>query len=158
MSALASALLLLSHPATVAASSPPQLPCDKPVVMVITGVTHDRARMLAYAHAIADSKLYERLGGYYLNIPRSLARLEGEAPPGHTTLMVRFPCLENAQAFWNSRTYQEDILPLRRNPSAGDYVVDVYPEAPLRDDLVGDVGENAYRTNFPAEKIVQVSE
>lgn len=155
---IAPLLLALQPLPASAAPPPPQSTCDQPVVMVVTGVTHDRERMLAYARAIADSKLYERLGGYYLNVPRSLARLEGDAPPGHTTLLVRFPCLANAQAFWNSRTYQEEILPLRLNPSAGDYVVDVYPEAPLREELVGDVGDNAYRVDFSADGIAQVSE
>ena len=112
--------------------------------------------MLAYGKAIADSKLYEKLGGYYINVPRAVATFEGSPPQGYTTLMVRFPCLANAEAFWNSRTYQEDILPLRQGPSAGDYVVTVYPEAPLRPDMVGKVGDNAYRAEFPAEGIPQI--
>ena len=41
---------------------PPQSTCDQPVVMVVTGVTHERERMLAYARAIADSELYQKLG------------------------------------------------------------------------------------------------
>ncbi len=154
------ALLFAMQPLPPAAPPPPppQLTCDRPVVMVVTGITYDRERMLAYARAIADSELYQKLGGYYLNVPRTLATLEGDAPAGHTTLLVRFPCLENARAFWNSRVYQEEIIPLRQNPSAGDYIVDVYPEAPLREDLVGDVGDNGYRTEFPADGIEQVSE
>jgi hypothetical protein len=63
---------------------------------------------------------------------------------------VRFPCLANAQAFWNSKDYQERIKPLRLNPSAGDYLVTVYPEAPVSADLAGKVGDNAYRATFSA--------
>jgi uncharacterized protein (DUF1330 family) len=130
-------------------------PCDKPVLMVIAGPTRDRERMRAYAKAIADSGLYQRLGGYYLNVPAPIATFEGEPPVGHTTLIVRFPCLANAQAFWNSREYQERIRPLRLNPSAGDYIVTVYPEAPLRPDMAGKVGGAAYRARFDAKTVEQ---
>jgi uncharacterized protein (DUF1330 family) len=141
--------------AALLAASPVE-PCDRPVLMVIAGPTRDRERMRAYAKAIADSGLYQRLGGYYLNVPAPLATFEGEPPVGHTTLVVRFPCLANARAFWNSREYQERIRPLRLNPSAGDYIVTIYPEAPLRPDIAGKVGENAYRERFDASGIEQV--
>ncbi|WFL76358.1 DUF1330 domain-containing protein [Altererythrobacter arenosus] len=137
---------------------PPESTCDQPVLMVVTGTTHDRERMLAYAQAIAASKLYEKLGGYYVNIPAPLANFEGEAEDGHVTLIVRFPCLENARAFWCSRTYQEEIRPLRLDPSAGDYIVRVYPEAPLREDLVGKVGDNGYLAEFYGAAIEQVED
>lgn len=164
---ITAALLLLAQavdPATTPArplaapraAAPSASTCDAPVIMVVAGPTRDRARMLAYGQAIADSKLYHQLGGYYLNQPRAVAQFEGESPPGYTTLMVRFPCLENAQAFWNSEVYQQQILPLRQNPSAGDYFVTVYPEAPLRDDLVGKVGDNGYRAEFDASQVPQV--
>ncbi len=129
--------------------------CDEPVLMVVAGPTHDRARMRAYGEAIARSRLYQQLGGYYINLPRPLATFEGEPPQGYTTLIVRFPCLANAQAFWNSRVYQEEILPLRQNPSAGTYTVTVYPEAPLREDMVGQVGDNGYRGSFDASGVPQ---
>jgi uncharacterized protein (DUF1330 family) len=129
--------------------------CDEPVLMVVAGPTHDRARMLAYGEAIARSGLYHQLGGYYVNVPRALATFEGDAPQGYTTLIVRFPCLANAQAFWNSRVYQQDILPLRLNPSAGTYTVTVYPEAPVREDMVGQVGDNGYRASFDASTVPQ---
>lgn len=138
------------------AAAPSASTCDAPVIMVVAGPTRDRARMLAYGQAIADSKLYQQLGGYYLNAPRAVDRFEGEPPPGYTTLMVRFPCLENARAFWHSEVYQRQILPLRQNPSAGDYFVTVYPEAPLREDLVGKVGDNGYRADFDASQVPQV--
>ncbi|HEV7233246.1 MAG TPA: DUF1330 domain-containing protein [Sphingorhabdus sp.] len=141
-------LLLL---ATAAAATPAVEACDnKPVYMVVAGPTHDRARMQAYAKAIADSQLYQKLGGYYVNAPVPLATFEGEPPKGHATLIVRFPCLANAKAFWYSKVYQETIKPLRLNPSAGDYLVTVYPEIQVRADMVGKVGANGYKTSFGA--------
>lgn len=143
--------------ALAAAAAPAPKVCDnKPVLMVVAGPTHDRARMLAYAKAIAESGLYQKLGGYYVNMPRPLATFEGAPPPGYTTLIVRFPCLANAEAFWNSREYQEKIRPIRLNPSAGDYTVTVYPEAPVREDMAGKVGDNAYRAQFDASGVAQV--
>jgi uncharacterized protein (DUF1330 family) len=137
--------------------APAPLPCEgPPVLMVVAGPTHDGARMRAYAEAIAKSGLYKQLGGYYLNVPRSLATFEGEPAKNHTTLVVRFPCLANAQAFWNSRVYQKEIRRLRLNPPAGDYLVTVYPEAPLRPDMSGKVGDWAYRARFDAASVPQV--
>ncbi|MGP1281553.1 MAG: cupin domain-containing protein [Parasphingopyxis sp.] len=123
-------------------------PCVDPVYMVVAGPTHDRERMMAYGQAIADSQIYDRLGGYYVNSPRAVATFEGDAPPGYTVLIVRFPCLANARTFWNSDVYQNEILPLRRNPSAGDYFVTVYPEIPPRPEMVGKVGEADYLVRF----------
>ncbi len=141
-----------------AAAASPMVACDnKPVLMVVAGPTHDRARMQAYAKAIFDSGLYRKLGGYYLNGPVPLATFEGEPPKGLATLIVRFPCLANAQAFWLSKEYQDKIRPLRLNPSAGDYVVTVYPEIAVRDDLTGKVGNSAYSVRFPADGIAQVA-
>ncbi|WP_298334945.1 DUF1330 domain-containing protein [uncultured Erythrobacter sp.] len=159
--ALAAVVLLLAGPAmaqseTERAGPPPQATCDQPVIMVVTGLTLDRERMGQYARAIAESKIYEELGGYYLNIPRTLEIFDGTEDPRHTTLNVRFPCLENARAFWYSKTYQETILPLRQNPSAGDYSVRVYPEAPLREDMVGKVGDNTFVSEFPADGVEQI--
>jgi uncharacterized protein (DUF1330 family) len=138
-----------------AAAAPPPA-CDKPVIMVVAGPTLDRARMMAYGKAIADSGLYQRLGGYYINVPAPVATFEGAPPKGYTTLMVRFPCLANAKAFWNSKQYQEKIKPLRLNPSAGDYVVTVYPEAPVRADMAGKVAPGGYTAPFSAEGVEQV--
>ena len=148
-------LLLL---AAVTVATPSVDRCDnKPVYMVVAGPTHDRARMQAYAKAIADSQLYQKLGGYYVNAPVPLATFEGAPAKGHATLIVRFPCLANAKAFWYSKVYQEKIKPLRLNPSAGDYLVTVYPEIPLRSDLAGKVGDNSYQVTFNADGIEQVS-
>jgi uncharacterized protein (DUF1330 family) len=150
------ALLIAAAAAQTSVAGAPPAACNAPVIMVVAGPTKDRARMLAYGKAIADSKLYEKLGGYYINVPRAVATFEGNLPKGYSTLIVRFPCLANAQAFWNSRTYQEEILPIRQSPSAGDYIVTVYPEAPLRPDMAGKVGDNGYRAEFSAESIPQV--
>ena len=106
--------------------------CDtEPVIMVVAGPTLDRARMGQYAGAIAKSGLYPEVGGYYLNAPAPVAVFEGDIPDGYVTLMVRFPSLEKAKEFWNSDVYQNEIKPLRLNPSAGDYYVTVYKEADL---------------------------
>jgi uncharacterized protein (DUF1330 family) len=148
-------LLIASAAASAAGPSEP-LRCDgKPVLMVVSGPTHDRDRMLAYGKAIADSGLYKQLGGYYLNSPRPVATFEGAVPANHTTLIVRFPCLANARAFWNSKIYQEKIKPLRLNPSAGDYTVSVYPEVPVRSDLQGKVGNPAYSATFDNRTVEQ---
>ncbi len=131
--------------------------CDEPVIMVVSGPTLDRTRMIAYGKAIADSGLYRQLGGYYINLAFPETIFEGNAPAGYVNLIVRFPCMANARAFWNSKVYQEQIKPLRLNPSAGDYIVAVYPEAPLRADLVGKVGDDAYSAEFGAAGIAQVA-
>ena len=131
--------------------------CDsKPVLMVVYGPTHDRDRMIAYGKAIADSGLYNKLGGYYINAPRPLATFEGTLPPTTSLLIVRFPCLANARAFWFSKDYQQNIKPLRLNPSAGDYVVAVYPEIPVRADIADKVGDNAYHPLFDATAVEQI--
>lgn len=131
-------------------------PCNAPVIMVISGPTHDRARMQAYGKAIADSGLYQKLGGYYVNLAFPQEIFEGSAPTGYVNLIVRFPCMANARAFWFSKEYQERIKPLRQNPSAGDYVVTVYPEAPIRADMIGKVGDNGYKVPFAADGIAQI--
>lgn len=143
---------------TPVATAPDPAVCDnKPVYLVVAGPTHDRARMQAYAKAIAESGLYQKLGAYYINGPIPLETLEGEPPKGYATLIVRFPCRANARAFWFAKDYQERIKPLRLNPSAGDYLVAIYPEVPVRADVAGKVGSNAYTSTFSAEGIAQVA-
>ena len=149
-------LSLLALAVAPDAAAPP--PCTKPVYMVVAGPTHDRARMQAYAKAIFDSGLYQQLGGYYINSPAPVATFEGAAPANHAMLIVRFPCLANARAFWYSKTYQETIKPLRLDPSAGDYIVTVYPEIPVRPDMVGKVGDEAYKVPFDGTDVEQVSD
>jgi len=106
--------------------------CDgKPVIMVVRGNIHDYGRLRAYGQALAASGLYPELGGYYLNAPRAIEVFEGDAPKNESILMVRFPCLAHARAFWNSRAYQDDVRPRRLDPSAGDFTVTVYDEIPV---------------------------
>lgn len=131
--------------------------CDnKPVLMIVSGPTHDRARMLAYGKAIADSGLYKKLGGYYVAAGRPVDVFEGTPPANHSTIVVRFPCLANARAFWNSRDYQEKIRPMRLSPSAGDYLVTVHAEVPVREDMAGKVGDAKYRATFDPAQVEQV--
>lgn len=119
--------------------------CDgKPVIMVVRGPVHDRARLARYAAAIRASGLYPILGGYYLNAPRAVAVFEGAPAANDSLLMVRFPCLAHARAFWYSRAYQEQVMPVRRDPDAGTFTVTVYPEAPLPDYMAGRVQPGGY--------------
>ena len=142
------AAALLAAPAT---ASPQPLPCDgKPVIMVVRGLIHDRERLRGYAQALAASGLYPQLGGYYLNAPRAIEVFEGTVPAHESILMVRFPCLAHARAFWNSRAYQEGVVPARRNPSAGDFTVSVYPEAAVPAYMAGRVTPPAYTPPAPA--------
>jgi uncharacterized protein (DUF1330 family) len=128
------ALTLIAAPAAAQVQTPnlPMPACDnKPVYMVVDGLTLDRERMGAYARELQSSGLYPTLGGYYVNTLKPITMFEGTLPANHSTLIVRFPCLAHARAFWYSKTYQERIRPLRLNPSAGDYSVAVYAEAEL---------------------------
>ncbi len=112
--------------------------CDnRPVIMVVSGLIHDRARMAVYAKAIRDSGLYPILGGYYLNNPRSVATFEGTPPENATTLIVRFPCFAHARSFWYAKIYQEKIIPERMNPAAGTFTVTVYEENPVPPYMAG---------------------
>ncbi|MEL6876866.1 MAG: DUF1330 domain-containing protein [Pseudomonadota bacterium] len=148
--------LLLQGVAPGAAPPPPASTCDAPVYMVVEGRTLDRDRMMAYGQAIAQSEIYQKLGGYYVTIPRPLELFEGDVPPDYVNLTVRFPCIENARAFWNSQVYQEEILPIRQNPSAGDYTVSIYAEAPLREDMVGKMGDARFIADFASHGVPQV--
>lgn len=133
--------------------------CDQqPVYMVVSGLTLDVQRMNAYGQAIRESGLYAQLGGYYINLPRPVAVFEGEVADNHVSLMVRFPCLANARAFWYSQVYQQQIRPLRLNPSAGDYTVTVYREGTLPDYLQGAVGSADYQRQFDASGIIQAED
>ena len=133
--------------------------CNKPVYMLVTGITHDRERMMAYVQAISETDLYQRLGGYYVTMPKPIAYLEGEEKDGYVSLVVRFPCRENAEAFWNSRTYQEEILPIRLgDPPAADYTITLHTEAPWQARLEGKVGKADYRHDFANHGVEQIGE
>lgn len=120
--------------------------CDgeTPVIMVVAGRTLDRAQMGKYAQALAQSGLYPKAKGYYLNNPRPIRHLEGNPHADDVALMVRFPSECAVLSFWNSDEYQNNVKPLRLNPRAGDYVVTVYAETALPSYMDGLVSDNAY--------------
>ena len=120
--------------------------CDgeTPVIMVVAGRTLDRAQMGKYAQALAQSGLYPKARGYYLNNPRPIRHLEGNPHADDVALMVRFPSECAALTFWNSDEYQNNVKPLRLNPRAGDYIVTLYSETALPSYMDGLVADNAY--------------
>jgi uncharacterized protein (DUF1330 family) len=125
-------MIVLFALATVTAPAAPTAPpdpakCDnRPVIMMVEGAIKDAQRLRVYAEAIRASGLYQKLGGYYLLNPRPVAVFEGVSPAQRSIIAVHFPCFAHARAFWNSREYQEKIVPLRSNPPAGDFVVTVH--------------------------------
>ncbi len=125
-------------------------PCD-PVIMVIAGETLDAERMAAYSAALERSGLYPALGGYYLNAPRPVAVFEGDPPEDYVSLMVRFPSLEAARAFWADPVYQSEVKPLRLSPPAGDYTVTVYREIDAPDYMTGRLAAGGYARCGPDE-------
>lgn len=137
------------------AAAPLDDTCDEPVLLVVSGAVRDAARMQAYAKAVAASGLYQQLGGYELAAARPVDLLEGSAQL--TTVVVRFPCRANALAFWHSQTYQGQLKALRLNPAAADLTVAIYPEAALRPDMVGKLGDNTYSASFDAAVVPQAS-
>lgn len=142
-------LALALHPATAADHADVDMTCDDttPVIMLVAGRTLDAARMLDYAKALQSSDLYPTTRGYYLNVPRPVRVLEGEPHADDVALMVRFPSECAAVAFWYDEFYQNEIKPMRLNPSAGDYVVTVYKEAELPSYMADKVNSNAYIDN-----------
>ena len=117
---------------------------DTPVIMVVAGRTLDRAQMGKYAQALAQSGLYPKARGYYLNNPRPIRHLEGNPHADDVALMVRFPSECAALTFWNSDEYQNNVKPLRLNPRAGDYIVTLYAETEVPSYMAGLVADNAY--------------
>jgi len=142
--AILSCLLLVAGCTTETPSETAENCDNEAVIMVVAGETLDRARMGQYAKALGESGLYPKAGGYYLNNPRPVAVFEGDVSENYVTLMVRFPSLEAAQAFWDSDIYQNDIKPIRLNPSAGDYKVTVYAENALPNHMKDKVGNGNY--------------
>ena len=117
---------------------------DGPVLMVVSGKTLDSDRMQIYGKAIRDAGLYPEALGYYLNDPRPFRGLEGDLQPNFATLVVRFPSDCAATSFWHSKAYQDNIKPLRENPSAGDYLVTLYREVEIPSYMTGKVGNSNY--------------
>ena len=140
--------LLLSQTSFGDSETPIDMTCDdaKPVIMLVAGRTLDAGRMRDYAIALQQSDLYPNARGYYLNNPRPVRILEGEPDINDVALMVRFPSECAAVTFWYDDFYQNEIKPLRLNPSAGDYVVTLYDEASLPPYMAGKVGDGSYLT------------
>ena len=131
--------------------------CDEPVLLIASGPVRDSVRMAAYAKAVAGSGLYQQLGGYELAAAHPSDVLEGNSSASVINVVVRFPCRANALAFWNSRTYQEQLRPLRTNPAASDLVFAIYSETPIRPDMIGKVGDNSYSALFDSSAVAQVA-
>ena len=141
--------------AAARAAAPLDDTCDEPVLLVASGPVRDATRMEAYAKAVSASGLYQQLGGYELATARPLDVLEGSSFASFANVVVRFPCRANALAFWNSRTYQEQLKVLRTNPPASEMVVAIYPETPIRADMIGKVGDNSYNASFDSASVPQ---
>lgn len=123
--------------------------CDEPVLLVLSGPLSDATRMDAYSRAFAGSGLYQQLGGYVLNGPKATDALAGGSAVSFQSVL-RFPCRANALAFWNSKLQQDQFTLLRGTAQPTDIAVAIYPELPLREDLVGKVGDNSYSAAFSA--------
>jgi uncharacterized protein (DUF1330 family) len=138
---------------TVCASVAPasEMPdCEgPPVIMMIRGEIEDRAQLRRYAVALQESGLYPRLSGYYLVAPAPVAVFEGEVPAEESVLLVRFPCLAHARAFWYSRAYQDKVRRARLAPSAGRFTVTVHQEIPLAPHMEGRVADPRFADSLP---------
>ena len=63
------------------------------------------AGFMRYVGALAASGLYVEAQGYYEAMTPVLEVFEGEPPPNRAVIIVRFPCIEKARAFWYSDEY-----------------------------------------------------
>jgi uncharacterized protein (DUF1330 family) len=144
--------------AAARAAAPLDDTCDEPVLLIASGPVRDSTRMEVYAKAVANSGLYQQLGGYELAAGRPLDVLEGNSLASFVNVVARFPCRANALAFWNSRTYQEHLRALRTNPPASELVVAIYAENPIRADMIGKVGDNSYSAAFDSAAVSQAAQ
>ena len=120
---LASLLCACPSLSVVAAETSDNCSTDS-VVMVIDGVTLDSDQIATYTSALVLSGLPQNAGARYITDPQPLRTLEGVRKDNHVTVLVDFPSECAALAFWNSPTYQNEILPLRK--TAGDYTIELY--------------------------------
>ena len=134
---------------SVRAGVPSDNTCDEPVLLVLSGQLSDAAAMDAYSRALTSSGLYQRLGGYELNGPKATDALAGGGAVSLQSVL-RFPCRANALAFWHSKLQQDQLALLRGTAQPADLAAAIYPELPLREDLVGKVGDNSYSAAFSA--------
>ena len=121
---IAACVVATSLPTSGLTAEKSDLCSQKPVVMVVDGVTSDPQQMAIYGQALKESGLHQRAGSYYLNDPRPLRILEGNRSQNHVTLLINFPSECAALEFWNSPVYNQKIRPLREN--AGDYTIELY--------------------------------
>lgn len=94
-----------------------------PAYLLVTAKVTDRAKMGAYAKALADSGLYARHGGFYRFIGPAALPVE-DWPEGTSVVLAEFPDRAAAEAFWFSAMYQDDIKPLRHG--AGEFHVAIF--------------------------------
>jgi hypothetical protein len=111
------------------ARAPADDTCDEPVLLVITGPVADSS-------AIANGGQLPQLGGYVLVGAKPLDVLAG-APGGPSVAVLRFPCRANAINFWNAK-----------GPGSPGMTAAIYPQTPLRADMVGKVGDDSYSATF----------
>lgn len=94
------------------------------VYMVVIGTITDPAKMAIYAKALAESGLYQKHGGHYHAVGKTLADFEAW-PAGQSCVIAEFPSQAAAEAFWWSDQYQHEIKPLR--DAAGSFQVGLFP-------------------------------
>jgi hypothetical protein len=121
------------------ASAPVDDTCDEPVLLVITEPAADFS-------AVANGGRLTQLGGYELASRKPLDVLAG-APSGQSAALFRFPCRANALAFWSAR-------PKGTSESPG-MTAAIYPQVPLRPDMVGKVGDDSYSAAFGTAETTQ---
>lgn len=101
--------------------------CDEPVLMVVAQAANGNDLMRGPAAAATLA----RLGGYAMSGPAPTDVLGQPSPP---QTVLRFPCRNNALAFWKT-------LP-PATPAA------IYPQTALPEALVGKVGDDSYSAAF----------
>ncbi|MFM5894250.1 MAG: hypothetical protein ACKOQM_07445 [Novosphingobium sp.] len=122
--------------AAARAAAPSDSLCDEPALLVMSGSTDVLA---TFRRSLASNQNFRQLGGYELNGAKASDALSGDAATAQAIL--RFPCRANALAFWKGSGQQ------------GSVAAAIYPELPLREDLVGKVGDNSYAATFSATTV-----
>ena len=118
-------VLLALFNTTLAFAEPEQLevPCDKPVIMLVIVQLENEKPMAAYGKELRKLSTYRDQQGYYhFNVLTEA--FEGEWPENQGVLGARFPCVEAARGFWFSDEYQ-GIREVRSG--AGKVTVTIHP-------------------------------